>query len=126
MLEIDPAPALVDVSTAMKKGTGLGKGTRSGHEAAVATVQLMFNAQKRLSPKQIIDADDPALSPKARATALWANKHVREATIQSLADSVKLLANLWQSAWTQGGGSSIPATQLRVFTEAELENVYRH
>ena len=126
MLEVDAATALAAVNVALRRGKGLGQGVRSGHEAATATVQLMFNAQRRLSPKRIIAADDPSLGPTARAAALWANPMVRAATIRSLADSVRLLANLWQSAWTVGGGSAMAAAQLQTFEEAELAAIYRN
>jgi hypothetical protein len=125
MLEIDSLNALKAVNAAIKSGPSLGANVKSGHDAAVATVQLMFRAQKRLSPKKIINADDPSLGAKARAAKLWANPAVRKGTVQSLADSVRLLANLWETAWKKGGGGSIPVAQLKAFGEDELEKVYR-
>jgi hypothetical protein len=85
----------------------------------------MFEAQQRLSPTEIIQADDPTLGPTARAKNLWATKKVREGTITSLAESVKVLAALWQSAWHSGSGDAIPREDLGVFTEDALQSVYR-
>ena len=125
MLEVDAAAALAAVNTALRRGAGLGRRTASGHDAAVATVQLMFNAQRRLPPKRIIAADDPSLGPKARAAALWKDPVIQKATVQSLADSVKLLAHLWQTAWRAGGGESVGQTRLVEFEEGDLDDVYR-
>ena len=39
-----------------------------------------------MSSNEIIEFDDPEQGPTARAKALWANKKIRTATIQSLAE----------------------------------------
>jgi len=67
MLEVDPAAALSDVDALLSGSLGTSVNATSGHDAAAATVELMFDAQSRLKPKAIIDADDPSKSPKARA-----------------------------------------------------------
>jgi hypothetical protein len=125
MLEVDPAAALADVN---KKAANLksdAASIRSGHDAAVAVVELMYQSQKRLPPKTIIKADDPSNTAKQRAANLWANKTVRDGTTASLAASVRLLADLWESAWREGGGNTIAAGKIRGFEEADLDAVYR-
>ena len=72
-----------------------------------------------------IDADDPTQGPKARATALWNNRTIRTATIRSLADSVRVLAALWSSAWAAGGGDNVAKSKIRTYKEEELIPVYR-
>jgi hypothetical protein len=62
------------------------------------------------------------LCPRAR---LWTNLKVRSATIQSLAESTMLLADLWTSAWAAGGGRKIDKSELVAFTESALMKVYR-
>lgn len=84
----------------------------------------MYTVQQRLSPQEIIDADDPDLTVKERAGKLWETKNVREETITSLADSVRLLAGLWAAAWKRGGGNKIPLPNA-AFAEADMEKVYR-
>ena len=126
MLEVDTATALADVNIQLQGRTLHADRIQSGHDAAVSTVELMFQTQRRLSPATIIDADKPSLGPKARAERLWQNQTVRDATIESLADSVVLLAELWTSAWRKGGGDNIAAGELRAFGENELQPVYRH
>ena len=70
MLEVDTPTALAAVNELLQQPQAK-LPIKSGHEAAAATVQLMYNSQKRLSPKKIINADDPLLGPKGRAERLW-------------------------------------------------------
>jgi hypothetical protein len=97
----------------------------NGWRAATALVELMDGVRGRLPPETIIDADVPAEGPKTRARRLWEIDEIREATIQSLAESSVLLARLWASAWAVGGGDSLHAADIRTFTEPELEDLYR-
>jgi hypothetical protein len=39
---------------------------------------------------------------------------------------VKLLAELWKSAWKAGGGNDIPDSKLVTLDEGDLEGVYRN
>lgn len=79
----------------------------------------------RLAPKTIIDADDPSQSQTARAKALWDDDEIRKATIRSLADSVRVLAALWTSAWQAGGGAKVAKAKIRAYKEEELKPVCR-
>ena len=124
MLEVDTATALTDIDQALK-GSGPKIEIESGHDAAIAVIQLMSRSQKRLAPKTIINADDPTLGPKARAQALWKNTKIRDATTLSLADSVRVLAALWSSAWDEGGGGTLAKKNIREYAEDELEPIYR-
>jgi len=85
----------------------------------------MDASRKRLTPDEIIAADDPTQTPTPRAKALWADAKIRSATIASLADSTYALARLWQSAWVVGKGDALPATKLKALDETTLQNVYR-
>jgi len=124
MLEVDPADALARVDDALLRGAGGRLTINTGYDAAVATVQLMHAANERLSPQEIIGSDDPGLTAKNRARKLWENTKVREGTIASLADSVRLLARLWKAAWEKGGGDKIPLPR-SAFGEPDLEKLYR-
>lgn len=126
MFEVD-APALLQaVNNKLAGAAADPAGVATGHEAAVATVNLMFEAQARLSPKEIIAADDPTLGPTARAKNLWSKAKIRNSTVASLADSVQLLATLWASAWAVGDGDTINQNLLVAFEESDLEDIYRH
>lgn len=127
MLEIDPAKALslVDLKVAAMTPPKL-PAKAKGHDAAIQVIRLMHHAQARLSPLEIINADDPSLTEQKRATALWNNLAVRNATVKSLADSIATLAAIWEAAWNASGGLSIPKSKLIEFSEAELQDVYRN
>ena len=126
MLEVDTPTVMVSVNNALNGVQADADAIGSGFDAAKATLGLMFDAQKRLSPRKIINADDDKLNPTARAQRLWDNTTVRNATIQSLAESVKVLATLWQGAWKVGGGDALPANLLVEFSEDDLQQIYRH
>ncbi len=125
MLEVDTATALAGVDEALQNGHEDVPDIEIGHDAGIAIIKLMHDAQGRLSPMDIIKADDPSLGPTARSKALWENKKVREATIQSLADSVTILAALWSSAWKIGKGNKISKSKIKEFSEKELQKIYR-
>jgi hypothetical protein len=124
MLEVDPAGALTGIDQALR-GSGKKYKMESGHDAALAVIGLMNDSQERLAPMTIIDADDPEAGPKTRATALWNNSRIRRATIDSIADSVRLLAALWTSAWEVGEGKRIVKSKLVQCDEDDLMAVYR-
>jgi hypothetical protein len=128
MLEIEPAALLANVERILAHEPRPNGEIPDGHAAAMETVLLMDRARKRLSPTEIIDADDPTLGPKPRAKRLWADATIAEATAQSLADSIQVLARIWQAAWTIGRRNSdqpIVASAIREFSEDELQQLYR-
>jgi hypothetical protein len=126
MLEIDPAAALAEVDALLTKSPAGGTAAiTSGHAAACEVVGLMDRARKRLAPEAILKADDPSLGPKARARQLWDNPKIRQATVASLADSVQVLARIWQSAWTLGGAGGLADDDLEAQTEEALQDIYR-
>jgi hypothetical protein len=125
MLEVDPADTLTRVDEALANDNGAEFAVDSGHAAGMAVIRLMNDAQSRLSPEKIIDADDPTLGPAARAAALWKNPNIRDATVESLADSVRVLADLWSSAWKIGKGDRVAKSKRRQFKEPELDYIYR-
>ncbi|MDB6039785.1 MAG: hypothetical protein JWM99_3626 [Verrucomicrobiales bacterium] len=127
MLEIDPALALslVDEKIASMTATKF-PAKAGGHYAATQTIRLMHDAQTRLSPMDIINADNPSLTKKNRAKALWNNLTIRNATVTSLADSVLTLAAIWEAAWDAGNGASVPKSKLAQFSERDLINIYRN
>jgi hypothetical protein len=125
MLEVDPANVLALVDAKIKSIGLPGIPIVTGHDAAVATLKLMHDAQKRLPPRDIFKADDPDLTEKNRAAALWGDLRIRKATITSLAESVLTLAALWKAAWKEGNGNAIPKTKLTGFDPGAVSNIYR-
>jgi hypothetical protein len=124
MLETDALAALIDVDAELAAAAPAVQ-ARSGYEAALRTFELMSNAHARLSPEDIIDADEPGLTQRERGEHLWANARIRRETVRSLADSTRLLAGLWRAAWAAGDGDSLPEARLGRIDEAALEAIYR-
>lgn len=124
MLEIEPDVALASVDRELRAQGAAKLDIQSGFQAARAVIAIMDASRKRLPPERILAADDPTLTQKQRAARLWKNSEIREATIASLADSTRVLAALWQGAWTAGNGESIPDAKLRRFEESELQAIY--
>ena len=102
MFEVDTPALLADVNTKLQEAAPAPPNITNGHPAATALIALMHGAHNRLSPTSIINADDPHLGPTARAERLWNNNTIRRATVASIAESVRLLATLWRTAWDQG------------------------
>lgn len=124
MFEVDAPTALAEVDEVLRKKVKQPEIT-TGFDAAHAVIRMMDDAQQRLPPRTIIDADDASLTPKPRAARLWNNKKVRRETIISLANSVRLLATLWRSAWEVGKGDKVAKSKLVRFREEDLERICR-
>jgi hypothetical protein len=96
-----------------------------GHGAAVAVVDLMQQTFKAIAPKDIV-ADFVKVQdqkPAAQAEALW--KNLGEDTIKVMADGCICLAQIWDSAWTEGGGDST-IRSLTEIDESSLEKLYQN
>ena len=127
MFEVESAAAdiLKSASARVKGKKSKSSSINSGHDAAVAIIALMARSQKALPPMDIIRADDPTLTVKERGAALFANKKITAATAGLLADSVRVLADLWESAWRVGNGKTLPKSERRAFATGDLMAVYR-
>jgi hypothetical protein len=100
-----------------------------GHSAAVATVDLIEKTFALIPPRSILDAfvafEDQ--HPKDRAESMWnadAPDSIGARTIQVMTQGCLHLAQLWDSAWAEGGGGS-RITNLTTIDEAALEEIYR-
>ncbi|MEW6369266.1 MAG: hypothetical protein AB1714_31990 [Acidobacteriota bacterium] len=123
IFEIDTSNALAAVSDLLVIPPEDDANVSSGHEAAVEVILLMDRSAKRLSPEEIIEMDDPELKPKARARSLWSNPKLQKAATAAVADSTKLLARLWASAWRVGDGDRSAAGMLTPLTERQVEEI---
>jgi hypothetical protein len=125
MMEVDTLDALESVDALLDSAHVTSTGIDNGWEAARATFDVMSDALARLPPETLIGLDDPTLTQPERARRFWASAKVRSETIRSLAASTVLLARLWASAWRVGKGKNLPAAKLNVFSEPELQALYK-
>jgi len=92
-----------------------------GKKAAFFTVELMRTTFKKLPPMDVIDAFNEK-SGRERGNYMW--KVLGEKTNELLAEGCKALAELWQSAWIEGNGDSIPNSKLKTIDTSRLKKLY--
>ncbi len=104
MVDAHTAEILAGVDKLLPGKTSTPPPVLTGHDAAVAVVDLMQNTFARISPGDIVDAFVKAGGKPSRAAvdALWSQ--FGDDTIAVIADGSRYLAHLWDSAWKAGGG----------------------
>ena len=89
-----------------------------------ATIATMKTVRGILSPEQIIAADDPTLTAKARAVNFF--DKLADETASCIAQGTSLLANLWLTAWKEGKGETkMKTADLGIRDSDTLETMYR-
>jgi hypothetical protein len=96
----------------------------SGHGAAVAVVNLMQQTFSAIPPKDIVaefvKVQDQ--KPAQRADAMW--RSLGDDTVKVMADGCICLAQLWDSAWEEGGGDHT-IRDFNSIDETRLERLYQ-
>ena len=88
-----------------------------------SVVDLMDRTLAAIAPSDIIDTfvSMEDRKPKDRAEALWNKLGARTVTV--MADSCLCLAQIWESAWEEGGGDNIIRVTAMV-DENAIERLY--
>ena len=94
---------------------------RGGHAAALAVVNTMSTAISTLPPMDIINAFDEGKG-RNLLSHMWSV--LGEHTIACLAEGCKRMAEIWTSAWEEGGGKDLEDTALTAVPLAELKAFY--
>ncbi|MCI0670857.1 MAG: hypothetical protein L0Y64_10380 [Myxococcaceae bacterium] len=117
------ASELIEAINESLEGQATSPGLRvtGGHEAADAVVQLMSNTLHTLPPMDVIDAFN-AESGRARLEHMW--EALGERTVQCMSAGALRLASLWESAWKEGAGDSIPQRRLGPVDTDVLKELY--
>ena len=96
-----------------------------GHDAAVAVVNLMQQTFRAIPPKDIVaefvKVQDQ--KPAQRADAMW--RSLGDDTVKVMADGCICLAQLWDSAWEEGGGDRT-IHDFNSIDETRLEQLYQN
>jgi hypothetical protein len=83
----------------------------SGRDAGWACMELMRSAQRTIAPIDIVNTFAAAKKNHENISdVLW--DEFRDGTIATIVEGCRVLAMLWDSAWTLGGGKKIPAGDL--------------
>jgi len=96
---------------------------RSGQDAAAAILELMDRSAKTIPPKKLVNAfiNAGGTNKVAVQDKLW--DRFGEKTIQVMADGARVLARIWEGAWTEGSG--IPQSVLGPKDPDELNELTR-
>lgn len=98
--------------------------TFTGSQAAAeATMDLIRFAAETMSPQRIIDAYLAARQTSNTNDAMW--KALGDDTIVLISESALYLAEIWESAWLEGGGESIGLTHMKEIEQSKLRTLYR-
>lgn len=94
---------------------------KSGKEAAALTIELMKNTFEILPPMEIINAFNEK-EGRERTDYMW--ETLGDKTNKCLAEGCKALAVIWESAWKEGNGDSIPDDELIEISKSDLKKLY--
>lgn len=126
MFEVKAIEMLTCIDNTLKSLAGNRKRSLGGEFGAVKHVfTLMREVLALVPPAKVIEKDDLSLNAPERARAFF--KSFGPATAECVAKSCIVLADLWESAWTEGlGGKSTPSgNKVRAYSEPDLQVVYR-
>jgi hypothetical protein len=93
----------------------------TGHDAAVAVVDLMRRTVARLPPLTIVDLFDANMG-RGQVEVLW--EQLKEPTASCMQDGAKTLARIWEGAWRAGAGERLPQGQ--EFSQDDLRRLYQN
>ena len=98
---------------------------QSGHDAAVAVIALMAEAQKLIPPDKLCDKYIELGSGTSKATihGLW--QAFGKETAKTMYNSAALLALVWEAAWNAGSGENAAIDKLGPIPEAILQKLYQ-
>jgi hypothetical protein len=89
--------------------------------AANATMDLMRYTLEEIPPLEVIEAYNE-YDGYQRGTHMWEVLHER--TIRCMSQGALYLAEMWESAWLEGGGSSIANSKLKEQSKSRLKTQY--
>lgn len=92
-----------------------------GDAAADASVQLMDYTTEVLPPIDVIKAYNDGAG-QDRTKFMWGV--LKDRTIECMSEGAMYLAEMWESAWLEGGGNQIASTKLVAQDRTKLKNLY--
>jgi hypothetical protein len=117
------AKAIVDGMVAALATKSVQGSFQGGHGAALRVVRLMMETINALHPADIVKAYNEEKGPAKRVARLW--KDFGAKTITRMTEGCLCMADIWASAWREGGGENIPKTQLVEKDLGDLAKLYR-
>ena len=118
----DHATDIVDGVAQRVENASVSATFSSGFGAAKRVIDLMRSTVKKLPPANIVNTYNKGASPADRLNRLWSAHGTQ--TIEVMTEGCLCLADIWASAWKEGGGQHIPQAKLGAADQAVLESYY--
>jgi hypothetical protein len=115
-------PEIVDGVVKYLKGKKVKPSFSGGQGAAQRVVRLMQETFDALPPQDIVDTYNEGTSPGDRLDKLWST--FKDKTIERIGEGCLCLAEIWASAWKDGGGENIAKSKLVVVDTDALKSLY--
>ncbi|MET0554726.1 MAG: S1/P1 Nuclease [Vicinamibacteria bacterium] len=94
---------------------------QGGREAAAHVIQLMRATVAELSPQEVVDVWRDTKG-RTHIAQMW--EALGQRTASCIARGARVLADLWESAWTEGGGDALAPAKIRRLDRRTLERLY--
>lgn len=124
MLNAHPKDLVKGIRAELKTRPAAKATFTGGDGAARRVVQLMRSTIGKLPPSKIVDAYNAEHTPADRLQRLWDD--FSKLTIECMADGCVCLAEIWTSAWIEGNGGRIAASELGQAAWEDLAKLYRN
>jgi hypothetical protein len=124
MLDRFAAEIVAGVNQALKDTTVGPAAAKGGHAAAAATVRLMRHVFETLPPLTIIEAYNQSRNQRLDYKKMFAA--LEKKTYSCLAAGCITLAELWATAWEEGGGAVIEDEKLAAIPRSVLQDLYNN
>ncbi|KPL25461.1 MAG: hypothetical protein AMJ75_01050 [Phycisphaerae bacterium SM1_79] len=88
------------------------------------TMDLLVYTYDQLKPTRIINAFNETIDLHWRSRYSYMIEKVGEPLCECIAEGTFRLAEIWENAWQEGGGDSVPNSQLVAVPEQDLSGLY--
>ncbi len=114
---------IVDGVNDRLNGVQVGPTFQGGKGAALRVIKLMKQTINLIDPETLVRAYNEESTPGTRIERLW--NDFGEDSITSIANGCRCMAEIWESAWDEGGGPNIPHSKLKAVSKDLLASIYR-
>lgn len=114
---------LMDAIDEELDGYTIANSFQGAQRAAEVSVELMAFVHSHLPPRTIIDEYLAAKETSNTNNALW--EAVGDRATDCVIEGIMYLAEIWESAWIEGGGPNIGMSHMKRQTKASLRRLYK-
>lgn len=115
---------IVPTITQRLDGVEIASHFQGAQRAAEVSIELIQFAFETLPPQTIIDSYNNAGTGRQRNEDMW--NDLGDATLDCMIEASFYLAEIWESAWIEGGGNQIPNSELGRVSKNRLKTLYKN